>query len=182
MKPFDLGIMVGRFQTFHIGHAYMVEKALGACERVGVFVGSSQESGTAKNPFTYEQREKYLRRVFGDKLEIYPLPDIGVGNNAAWGDYVIENVRARFGKSPDLLVSGKEERRVSWFDSVDGVNVAELYVPKIIDISATAMRAWLVGGDRDSWQRYSPEALWDDYGEMRDAVLKSKDNLETKSL
>ena len=70
MKPFDLGIMVGRFQTFHIGHAYMIEKAVAVCEHVGVFVGSSQESGTAKNPFTYEQRETYLRRAFGDKIKI----------------------------------------------------------------------------------------------------------------
>ena len=182
MKPFDLGIMVGRFQTFHIGHAYMIEKAVAVCGRVGVFVGSSQESGTAKNPFTYEQRERYLRRVFGDSIEIYPLPDIGVGNNSKWGDYVLQNVRERFGKSPDLLVSGKEERRVSWFDSVDGVSVAELYVPKIIDISATEMRTWLIDGDLAQWQRYSPEALWDDYDEMRTAVLASKDNLETHSL
>ena len=74
MKPFALGITVGRFQTFHLGHADMIEKAVAVCERVGVFVGSSQESGTAKNPFTYEQRERYLRRVFGDAIEIYPLP------------------------------------------------------------------------------------------------------------
>ncbi len=162
MKPFDLGIMVGRFQTFHIGHAYMIEKAVAVCEHVGVFVGSSQESGTAKNPFTYEQRETYLRRAFGDKIKIYPLPDIGVGNNSKWGDYV--------------------ERRISWFDSVVGVSVAELYVPKIIDISASEMRAWLIDGNFGQWKRYSPETLWDAYGEMRAAVLASKDNLETQSL
>ena len=182
MKPFELGIMVGRFQTFHIGHEYMIEKAVAVCGKVGIFIGSSQESGTAKNPFTYAQREAVLRRVFGEKIEIYPLPDIGVGNNAKWGDYVLRSVRQRFGKAPDLLISGKEERRVSWFDSVDGVSVAELYVPKIIDISATEMRAWLIDGDLAQWQRYSPEALWDDYDEMRTAVLASKDNLETQSL
>ena len=182
MKPFDLGIMVGRFQTFHIGHAYMIEKAVAVCEHVGVVVGSAQESGTAKNPFTYEQRETYLRRAFGDKIKIYPLPDIGVGDNSKWGDYVLQNVRERFGKSPDLLVSGKEERRISWFDSVVGVSVAELYVPKIIDISASEMRAWLIDGNFGQWKRYSPETLWDAYGEMRAAVLASKDNLETQSL
>ncbi len=181
-KPFDLGVMVGRFQTLHTGHVYMIEKAVAVCERVGIFVGSSQESGTSKNPYTYEQREHFLREVFGDKVEIYPLPDIGVGNNSTWGDYVLKNVRERFGKSPDLLVSGKEERRVSWFDSVDGVSVAELYVPKIIDISATEMRAWLIDGDLAQWQRYSPEALWDESDEMRTAVLASNDNLETHSL
>ena len=63
MKPFELGIMVGRFQTFHIGHEYMIEKAVAVCGKVGIFIGSSQESGTAKNPFTYAQREAVLRRA-----------------------------------------------------------------------------------------------------------------------
>ena len=174
-KPFDLGITVGRFQTLHTGHVYMIEKAIAVCERVGIFVGSSQESGTFKNPYTYEQRERFLREVFGDKVEIYPLPDIGVGNNSTWGDYVLENVRKRFGKSPDLLVSGKEERRVSWFDSVEGACVAELYVPKIIDISATEMRSFLVEDDFESWKKYTNSALWKDYAALRAAVLASKD-------
>ena len=181
-KPFDLGITVGRFQTLHTGHVYMIEKAIAVCGRIGIFVGSSQEGGTFKNPYTYEQRERFLREVFGDKVEIYPLPDIGVGNNSTWGDYVLENVRKRFGKSPDLLVSGKEERRVSWFDSVEGVSVAELYVPKIIDMSASRMREFFISDRFDEWKEYTPKALWDDYEEMKAAVLAAKDNLYTDSI
>ena len=173
-KPFDLGITVGRFQTLHTGHVYMIEKAIAVCERVGIFVGSSQESGTFKNPYTYEQRERFLREVFGNKVEIYPLPDIGVGNNSTWGDYVLENVRKRFGKSPDL--------RVSWFDSVEGVSVAELYVPKIIDMSASRMREFFISDRFDEWKEYTPKALWDDYEEMKAAVLAAKDNLYTDSI
>ena len=181
-KPFDLGITVGRFQTLHTGHVYMIEKAIAVCERVGIFVGSSQESGTFKNPYTYEQRERFLREVFGNKVEIYPLPDIGVGNNSTWGDYVLENVRKRFGKSPDLLVSGKEERRVSWFDSEEGVTIAELYIPKTIDMSATRMREFFIADDFNAWKQYTPPVLWDDYEMMKQAVLAAKDNLETASL
>ena len=93
-KAFKLGIIVGRFQTFHTGHLYMVDKACAVCDRVGVFVGSSQESGTLKNPFTYEQRRDMLKKVFGDSVIIYPLPDIGVGNNSRWGDYVARTCAA----------------------------------------------------------------------------------------
>ena len=53
MQAFELGITVGRFQTLHNGHADMIGKALEICGKVGVLVGSSQESGTANNPFTY---------------------------------------------------------------------------------------------------------------------------------
>ncbi len=181
-KAFKLGIIVGRFQTFHTGHQDMVEKACAVCEKVGIFVGSSQESGTMKNPFTFSQRKKMLQKVFGDRVQIVPLPDIGAGNNAKWGDYVLQNVRARFGKAPDLLISGKEDRRLDWFDSAAGISVAELYVPKTIDISATRMREFFLGDNRAAWQRYTPQVLWEDYEAMKEAVLAAKDNLFTDSI
>lgn len=181
-KPFELGIMVGRFQTFHTGHEFMIEKASAVCGRLGILIGSSQESGTLKNPYTYEARESMLKKVFGDKIEIYPLPDIGVGNNCEWGKYVLENVKKYFGKAPDLLVSGKEERRVSWFDSVEGVSIAELYVPKTIDISATRMREFFLDDNEEEWRKFTNPALWEDYAEMRAAVLDAKDNLFTESI
>lgn len=181
-KAFKLGIIVGRFQTFHTGHEYMVNKACAVCDRVGVLVGSSQESGTAKNPYSYELRKKMLRQVFGNAVSIHPLPDIGVGNNATWGNYVLQNVRQHFQTAPDLLISGKEARRLDWFDSVQGLTVAELYVPKTIEISATQMRGYLIDDDRESWQRYTPQALWSGYEELRKAVLASKDILETSSM
>ena len=180
-RPFELGIMVGRFQTFHAGHEYMVNKAAAICERMAVFIGSSQESGTQKNPYDYSTRERMLRKVFGDRVEIYPLPDIGVGNNSKWGDYVLESVRRCCGRTPDLLVSGKEERRLSWFDSVEGLSIAELYVPKVIEISATQLRGYLLDGDRESWQSYTDPKLWDEYETLRSAVIAAQGNKETAS-
>ena len=67
-KPFQLGIIVGRFQTFHTGHLDMVNKACAVCDRVGIFVGSSQESGTLKNPFTYDARYNMLKTYWGLRL------------------------------------------------------------------------------------------------------------------
>lgn len=181
-KPYKLGILVGRFQTLHSGHEDMINRAIALCERVGVFVGSSNESGTSKNPFSYDTREKMLKTVFGDNVFVYPLPDIGVGNNSTWGDYVLKNVVERFGEMPDLLISGKEARRVSWFDSVEGTSIAELYIPKTIDISATEMREHFINNDVESWREYTNPKLWNMYDELRKEVLKSKDNTATESI
>ncbi|MCR5653600.1 MAG: adenylyltransferase/cytidyltransferase family protein [Ruminococcus sp.] len=181
-KPFELGIIVGRFQTFHIGHEYIIDKAVAVCDKVGVFIGSSQESGTQKNPYTYETRRRILEKVYGGSIEIYPLPDIGVGNNSAWGEYVLENANKCFAKAPDLLISGKEERRIDWFDGIEGISSSELYVPKIIDISATEMRDFLISGDAESWRKYTNKKLWDEYDALRAEVVASKDNLETDSM
>lgn len=180
-KPFSLGIMVGRFQTLHSGHEYMIRTALSLCDQVGIFIGSAQEAGTAKNPFSYSTRESLLRLLFGERIQIFPLPDIGVGNNSTWGEYVLQNVEARFDRSPDLLISGKETRRVNWFDQTD-VSLSELYIPKTIDISASQMRQFFLDDDRECWQHYTNPALWSQYDRLREMVLRSKDNLDTASL
>ncbi len=182
MKAFKLGISVGRFQTFHNGHKVMLDTAIELCGRVGVFIGSSQEYGTSKNPFTYETRKGILEKIYGGAVEIYPLPDIGVGNNSAWGDYVLENVRQRFGMAPDLLISGKEARRVDWFDSVAGLSIAELYIPKTVEISASQMREFILNDDFEAWKRYSDARLWDSFQSLRKAVLASAGNTQTASL
>ena len=181
-KPFSLGILVGRFQTIHAGHEQMIQTALALCDRVGIFVGSSQEAGTANNPFSYETREELLRLLFGEQVDVFPLPDIGVGNNGTWGEYVLRNVEERYRRAPDLLISGKETRRVSWFDGIAGVRIAELYIPKTIDISASRMRRFFLADDREGWQRYTNPVLWGEYEGLRQMVLASRDNEETASL
>jgi nicotinamide-nucleotide adenylyltransferase len=181
-KAFGLGVLVGRFQTLHSGHEMMIDTALKLCDEVGVFVGSSQESGTYKNPFSYEQREMLLRKIYGEKISVYPLPDIGVGNNSLWGDYVLENIVERFGKNPDLLVSGKEGRRSSWFGSLDGLKVCELYIPKTIDISASEMRDYFINGDFENWKKYTNPALWDEFSKLGNIVNACKDVLKTDSI
>ena len=181
-KPYKLGILVGRFQAIHLGHEKMVNTALHLCRQVGVFVGSSQESLTSKNPFSYEIREEMLHAVFGDAIRVYPLPDIGVGNNPRWGDYVLQNVEARFSCLPDLLVSGKEARRLDWFDSVAGLAISELYIPKSIDISATEMRQFFLADDFESWKKHTNPRLWSKYPELRQIVLASQSRRETDSI
>lgn len=181
-KPFCLGILVGRFQTIHAGHEQMVRTALALCSRVGIFVGSSQEAGTEKNPFSYETRAALLRLLFGEQVDIFPLPDIGVGNNGSWGEYVLQNVKAQYGTYPDLLVSGKEARRISWFDGLEQVRISELYIPKAIEISASQMRRFFLCDDRAHWQQYTNPILWGQYDALRAQVLQSKDNRQTASL
>lgn len=181
-KPFSLGILVGRFQTIHIGHEQMIRTALCLCSRVGIFVGSAQESGTANNPFPYAVREQLLHLLFGEQVQVFPLPDIGVGNNATWGEYVLENVRRQYGHYPDLLISGKEERRINWFDGVGDADISELYIPKAIDISASRMRSFFLEGNRESWQQYTNPILWSQYDTLRCLVLESRDHSETASL
>ena len=181
-KPFSLGVMVGRFQTLHAGHEEMIRKGLALCDRVLILVGSAQESGTEKNPFSYDLREQMLRSVFGDEPLIYPLPDIGVGNNSTWGNYVLEKTEEFTGAKPDLLITAKESRRLDWFDSVQGLQIAELYIPKSNPISATQMRTYFLADQEESWRSQTNPRLWPLYETMRQQVEASASNTETASM
>ena len=48
-RPYDTGLLVGRFQTFHKGHQKLVETGLMLCDRLLLLVGSAQECGTERN-------------------------------------------------------------------------------------------------------------------------------------
>ena len=62
-KPYDVGFICGRFQTFHKGHEKLVETGLMLCDRLLIFIGSSQEDGTERNPFNITTREKMLKEI-----------------------------------------------------------------------------------------------------------------------
>ena len=61
MKKYKTGLVLGRFQTFHNGHEYIINKALEICDKVLVFIGSSDKFGTIENPFSYELRKKLIK-------------------------------------------------------------------------------------------------------------------------
>jgi len=176
-KKYGLGIIVGRFQILHKGHSEIINKATELCDEVGILVGSSQESGTYKNPFSYDERKEFLLSAFPD-IKIYPLPDIGVGNCKEWGDYVLKNVEKHFGRRPDVFISGDEQRRESWFSD----ETAEINIPKTIDISASKMKEFIIDANKTKWDEYIEPALLGRYEFMQEKINQSRDKLETKSL
>lgn len=78
MKPYDVGLICGRFQTFHIGHESLVETGIKLCDRVLILIGSAQECGTERNPFNINTRTKMLRCIYGDNANIliYGISDL----------------------------------------------------------------------------------------------------------
>jgi bifunctional NMN adenylyltransferase/nudix hydrolase len=78
-KPdFDFLVFIGRFQPFHAGHQAVVDTALQRAERVIVLVGSSCQPRTLRNPWTFSERETFIRATFpdaGEHLILAPLLD-----------------------------------------------------------------------------------------------------------
>ncbi|MCS7094795.1 MAG: nicotinamide-nucleotide adenylyltransferase [Thaumarchaeota archaeon] len=77
------GLLIGRFQPFHVGHMKAVEQVLSEYDEVVVAIGSSQYSFTPENPFTAGERVEMIRigvKSSGRDLSrviAIPVPDIG---------------------------------------------------------------------------------------------------------
>jgi len=59
MKKYKTGIVIGRFQPFHLGHKYVIEKALDLCDRLYLGIGSAQIFN-AQNPYSAKKRKQFL--------------------------------------------------------------------------------------------------------------------------
>ena len=70
LKPYDCGLICGRFQTFHIGHESLVETGLKLCDRILILIGSAQECGTMRNPFNINTRTDMLKAIYGDEPNV----------------------------------------------------------------------------------------------------------------
>lgn len=172
IRPYDTGLVVGRFQTFHKGHQRLVENALKMCDRVLILVGSSQECGTERNPLNVETRIEMIRTVYPDKdrVIIYPLADLTNENDITtdWGRYVLKNVDRYIFKAPELMVYGNDEARSRWFDVEDIKDTSEFIVNRgALPISATMLRAYMVADNRKEWMKWVDPRLHKMYDKIR---------------
>ena len=180
MKPYDLGIMCGRFQHMHIGHENVVDTGFRLCNRILILVGSSQEKYTKRNPFDYDFRKKIIKSIYSDEfcvgnLIIVPLPDMTTDPediSPDWGRYVLNIVKQEVGKLPDIMIYGNDEARSSWFDREDIKNMMEVIVPRSrINISATQMRQYLMDNNFESWKQYVNPKIVNKFNEIRNYLL-----------
>ena len=173
---YDTGLIVGRFQTFHKGHQSLVETGLKLCDRVLILVGSSQESGTERNPFDIITRMNVISSIYSDKerVQIHALPDLTNENDitADWGRYVLNNVDRYIYKAPELMIYGNDEARSRWFDTEDIKNTAEFIMPRSrIPISATMLRDMMVKDERREWMKWVDPKMHKMYDNLRAELM-----------
>ena len=170
-KKYQLAFVIGRFQTFHKGHASLVELCKEKANRVIVLVGSSQKSRLEDNPFTFEERKEMIKKVFPD-VDVISLIDIGAGNVPAWGEYMLGEIDKHLHMLPDLFISGNEDKVDTWFSDerlkhMDVLKVDRGYIP----ISGTQLRSLLIEDKKDEWFKYMPSQLIEDYDKLRKILL-----------
>lgn len=176
MKPYDVGLICGRFQTFHKGHERLVDTGLMLCDRLLILIGSSQECGTERNPLNINTRTKMLKMVYGDNpnIMIYGLPDLSNENDIRpeWGKYLLENADRYIFKNPEIMIYGNDESRTAWFDKKDLKNTTELIINRSeLPISATMLRQYMVEDNRKAWMQHVNPKLHKMYDELRSELM-----------
>ena len=75
------GLLIGRFQPFHLGHLDAVLFGLSRAENLFICIGSSNKSNEMKNPFSAEERREMItlsiERSITDRIKIFDIPDVG---------------------------------------------------------------------------------------------------------
>ena len=176
MKPYDVGLICGRFQTFHKGHESLVETGLNLCDRLLILIGSAQECGTERNPLNINTRTKMLKAVYGNNpnIMIYGLADLTNEHDITpdWGKYLLGNADRYIYKVPELMISGNDEERADWFAPEDVVDMSQLIVNRgRIPISATQIRQFMVSDNRKEWMKWVNPKLHKLYNEIRSELM-----------
>ncbi|MCS5528206.1 MAG: nicotinamide-nucleotide adenylyltransferase [Nitrosopumilus sp.] len=80
------GLLIGRFQPFHLGHLEALQFALSKVDKLWVGLGSSNKPMEKNNPFSAEERKKMILSSIDDsmknKISIYFIPDLD--NHVKW--------------------------------------------------------------------------------------------------
>ena len=63
---YDIAVVIGRFQPFHIGHCAVVQRALLLAKQVVIVIGSANQPRTIKNPFTVAERAAMINACFSE--------------------------------------------------------------------------------------------------------------------
>jgi len=99
------GLLIGRFQPFHLGHLEALQFALSKVDKLWVGLGSSNIPVEKNNPFTAEQRKEMILSSIDDsmkeRISIYFIPD--VDNHMKWIEK-IDTIVPKF----DIIFSNDE--------------------------------------------------------------------------
>ncbi len=145
-------LFIGRFQPFHKAHISDVKLALKECEKVIIAIGSSQESLTKENPFSYEEREKMIMKVLEAhkifNFDIIPVPD--VNDDKRWVQHVRKIIREF-----DVVYTGNDFTEKLFKEKKINVRKIEL----IPNINSTEIRKRIL--HENDWKELVPSEIAD---------------------
>lgn len=155
MKQYKVALFIGRFQPFHNGHLYSLNKSLELADEVIVGIGSSQESATEDNPWDFETRKKMVESLRGLSLQVVAIPD--VHDDKKWGNLIMDIIE-QAGYEPNQVVAVGNNDWTNRILKAIGVSVYESGLYNRDELEGIKIRAMREDGDL-SWKVRVPETV-----------------------
>jgi nicotinamide-nucleotide adenylyltransferase len=148
------GLLVGRFQPFHLGHLHAVRYALERVEELCILVGSADKSHQLENPFTAGERVYMVKAALEEagidcrRVLIIPLPDSPA--HSLW----VASVKANVPKFDVVFSNDPLTRRLF---QEEGFTVLDIPFYERTKFSATEVRRRMLKGE--PWEELVPKAV-----------------------
>ena len=143
------GLLIGRFQPFHLGHLDAVLFGLSRTENLFICIGSSNKSNERRNPFSAEERREMIissiEPSMADRLKIFDIPD--VGDHEKW-TFEIDKIVPKY----DIVFTNDEFTK-TLFEKRE-MNVVPVVLKDREKFSGTNIRELIV--DDKNWQDLVP--------------------------
>ena len=144
------GLLIGRFQPFHLGHLEALHFALSKVEKLWIGLGSSNKPPQKNNPFSAEERKEMILSSVDDsiknKIEIYFIPDFE--NHQKWAEN-IDNIVPKF----DMVFTNDEMTKHLY--SKRDIMVIPIPFLKRDKLSGTNIRDLIISDQ--PWEEFVPE-------------------------
>jgi bifunctional NMN adenylyltransferase/nudix hydrolase len=161
-QKYDFGIVIGRFQPFHVAHRELIKHSLTLAEKVIVILGSARSASDVRNPFTPAMREEIIRACFPEdsaRLIFRAVRDYPY-NDHVWTAEV-QNVVSEISDETDgakiAIIGFFKDRSSYYLNLFPQWNFEEFYVSdkKLLNINATMIREKFFTDDAD-WKEFLP--------------------------
>lgn len=148
------GLLIGRFQPFHLGHLHCVQQALKKIPELIIAIGSAQFSHTLHNPFTAGERVTMIRlaldeaKIDAAKYYLIPIRDLRIHD--LWVPHLVS-------QTPRFEVVFSNEPITSRLFKEAGYRVEPIPFFDRETYSSTEIRERVVRGD--SWEKLVPDSV-----------------------
>lgn len=158
--PYDVAVVIGRFQFVHNGHKALFKRALELGKTVVIVIGSSFHARTENNPFSWEEIAPMINLTLtpeeAQRVRFLPVRDYY--ENTAWVNAIATGVEG-LGKGSTVLVGHYKDSSsfyLSLFPEWALDEVQEVTGGPAVRIDATMLRNALYNLD----EKDDIEALW----------------------